>query len=113
MISTTNNNNLQQNRESQIQLALQALKQDANLTPNRAAALYSVSRKTLTRRLNGTPARRDWTPKSMKLTLNKEKVILEHILNLNTRGFPPRLPDVRDMADSLLVERGGDPVGER
>ena len=49
----------------------------------------------------------------MKLTLNEEGVILNYILDLDRRGFPPRLADVRVMADSLLAERGRDPVGEK
>lgn len=43
----------------------------------------------------------------MKLTLNKERVVLEYILELSTRGFPLRFIDVRDIANSLLAERGG------
>jgi hypothetical protein len=33
-------------------------------------------------------------------------------IDLNTRGFPPRLAAVKDMADSLLAECHQDPVGQ-
>jgi hypothetical protein len=33
-------------------------------------------------------------------------VIVEHILELVARGFPPRLAAVADMANSLRAERG-------
>jgi hypothetical protein len=41
----------------------------------------------------------------MKLTKNEEEVIVQHILKLNERAYPPRLSDVEDMANSLLAER--------
>jgi hypothetical protein len=37
-------------------------------------------------------------------------VIIQHILNLNARGFLPQLAAVKDIADSLLAERHCDPV---
>lgn len=39
-------------------------------------------------------------------------MIDQHILDLDARGFPPRLAAVKDMADSLLAERHRDPVGQ-
>jgi hypothetical protein len=40
-------------------------------------------------------------------------VIVKHILNLNSRGFPPSLDAVRHMANKLLAERGVELVGQR
>jgi hypothetical protein len=48
----------------------------------------------------------------MKLLKSEEEVIVQHILDLDARGFPPRLAAVKDMADSLLRERHRDPVGQ-
>jgi hypothetical protein len=48
----------------------------------------------------------------MKLLKTEEDVIVQHILGLDPRGFPPRLAAVKDMADSLLAERHRDPVGQ-
>jgi hypothetical protein len=42
---------------------------------------------------------------------NEEQVIVKHILDLVARGFPPRLQDVADMANSLRAERGLGHVG--
>ena len=47
----------------------------------------------------------------MKLIKTKESVIVQHILDLNSRGFPPQLAAVKDMADLLLTTRNQDPVG--
>jgi hypothetical protein len=47
----------------------------------------------------------------MKLLGTEEQVIVQHILDLDSRGFPPRLAAVKDMADSLLAARHQGPVG--
>ncbi len=76
-------------KERQIQLALQALKQDANLSERRAAALYRVSRTTLHHRRARRPSRVDTIANSQNLTNNKEQVIVTHILKLVARGESP------------------------
>ena len=48
----------------------------------------------------------------MKLTSTEELAIVQHILKLDKRGYPPRLADVEDMANSLLAERLQLPVGK-
>ena len=48
----------------------------------------------------------------MNLTKDEEEVIVQHILKLDERGYPPRLSDVEDMANSLLAERQQRPVGK-
>ena len=47
----------------------------------------------------------------MRLTVTEVEVIIRHILELDSRGFSPRLAAVKDMADSLLAARHCDPVG--
>jgi hypothetical protein len=47
----------------------------------------------------------------MKLTAREEEVIVQHILELDLRGFAPRLAAVKDWADSLLAARYRDLVG--
>ena len=47
----------------------------------------------------------------MRLETTEEQVIVQHILKLGERGYPPRLTDVEDMANSLLAERHQPPVG--
>ncbi|KAH9859203.1 hypothetical protein J1614_012280 [Plenodomus biglobosus] len=98
-------------QDARIQLALQALKQDATLSLRRAATLYNVSRATLCDRRAGRASRGDSIPKSRKLDKIEEEVILRHILDLVERGFPPRLAAVADMANSLRDERNLDHVG--
>jgi hypothetical protein len=97
--------------ERQIQIALQALKQDATLSMRRAAAIYNVSRTTLSHQRAGRPSQADRWPKSRNLTKLKEEVVVEHILELVAREFPPRLAAVADIANSLRAERNIGHVG--
>ena len=98
-------------KESQVQLAIQAIKCDATINIPRAAALYNVPERTLRRRLAGKPSRQDCSPNLMKLLITEEEVIVKNILDLDARGFPLRLSAVKDLANSLLAARHRDPIG--
>ena len=91
--------------EADIQLAVQAIKHDATLSQRRAAVIYRVSQRTLSDYLARTPPRRDCTPNLIKLTCTEEWVIVKYILKLDKQGYPPRLANVEDIANSLLAER--------
>ena len=52
-------------------------------------------------------------PNSHKLTTTEEQTIVQYILDLDSRGFAPRLCEVADMADKLLAARGKELVGKR
>jgi hypothetical protein len=76
-----------------------------------AAKIYGVPERTLRRRVNGTKARRDCVVNSRKLTGPEEEHLVKHLLNLDSRGFSPKLHEVAAMANYLLANRGGTPVG--
>jgi len=102
----------QLNIEAKAALALQALQRNPKLTLNRAAAIYEVPRARLRRRSTGIPSRADWVPKQRKLSDLEEQTIIEYVLDLDSRGFPPRLAGVEEMANRLLTEREAQPVGK-
>ena len=97
--------------ERNLMLAIQARQQDRNLSARAAARTYNVSLTTLTRRSKGITSRRDTMPNSRKLTDLEESTILQYILDLDSRSFPPRLSGVEDMANRLLIDRDAPPVG--
>ncbi|RYC78417.1 hypothetical protein BFJ63_vAg18709 [Fusarium oxysporum f. sp. narcissi] len=99
--------------ESRILLALQALQNNPKLTARRAAEIYQVGRIKLWRRHKGIQSRRDTIQKSRKLSDLEEEIIVKFILDLDSRGFPPRLRVVEEMANSLLADRDASPVGKR
>jgi len=100
-------------KENQVILAVQAIRSNPNSSARAAAKIYSVSHATLSRRLKGMASQRDIKPKSRKLTDLEETVIVQHILDLDARAFPPRLCHVEDMVNRLLRERGASCVGKR
>jgi hypothetical protein len=71
----------------------------------RVADIYGICRKKLGRRQQGMPSRRNIVANLRKLSDLKEQTIVQYILNLDTRGFSPRLYGVEDMANRLLAER--------
>ncbi|KAF4332164.1 hypothetical protein FBEOM_14043, partial [Fusarium beomiforme] len=103
----------QPNEEARIILALQAYQEDPKLSLRRAAFLYDVHFRTLHYRSQGRQARADCIPNGRKLSDQEEQVIVEYILNLDSRGFPSRYRDIEEMANRLLAERDASPVGKR
>jgi hypothetical protein len=110
-MQTTNKLN-SPNKEGQILLALQHLKTDQSQSLRKAAGAFEVSRKTLGRRRDGIPSRRDSVANSRSLTLLEEEVIIQHILDLDSRGFSPTPRVVADMANDLRTRRGMAHVGK-
>jgi hypothetical protein len=99
--------------EARVILALEAIRNNENLSVRAASKLYDVRRTTLQDRLAGRPARRDLPANSRKLTDLEEKAIVQYVIELSARAFPPRLCGVEDMANQLLRERDAPPVGKR
>jgi hypothetical protein len=99
--------------EGRIELALQAYTSRQFKSLRRAAAAFSVRHQRLSDRLNEIKHRAQAPPNCRKLSPAEEQTIVRYILDLDARGFAPRLPEIADMADKLLAERGGIPVGQR
>ena len=74
----------QSTTEGRLCLAIQAYAQGKIRSLRAAARSYNVPYATLNTRYHGIPSRRDSWPAACKLTSNKEEVLLQHILNLNT-----------------------------
>ena len=98
--------------EADVHIALFDIQKRELPSLRRAEAIYKVPRRTLQRRRDGTRARCDCEPNSKRLTKLEEEVIVDRILDLSLHGVPPTKALVRDMADRLLRERGGKPVGK-
>ncbi|KAF4428243.1 hypothetical protein F53441_14059 [Fusarium austroafricanum] len=75
--------------------------------------MYEVGFGVLRNRKNGIQSRRDSLPNSQKLSNLEEQIIIQFLLDLDSRGFPARLRFVEEMANSLLADREASPVGKR
>ncbi|KAF4456192.1 hypothetical protein F53441_1609 [Fusarium austroafricanum] len=103
----------QKDYEARILLALHVYQNNPKLGLKRAAKTYKVGYGTLWRRHKGIQSRRDTITKSRRLSNVEEQIIVRFILDLDTRGFPPRLRGVEEMANQLLADRNAPPVGKR
>jgi hypothetical protein len=99
-------------KEARVLLALAAIQNNKKLSVLAAAKLYNVPETTLRRRRAGGHARRDLPANSRNLTDLEEQTIVQYVVELYTRAFPPRLRGVEDMANQLLRERDALPVGK-
>ena len=93
-----------QSNEANVILAIQAMKNDPKLSCRLAATIYGAPETTLRRRIRGQPPKRDVRNGRHILTASEEDTLVQYILDLDTRGFPPRIESVRDMAN-LLEQR--------
>jgi hypothetical protein len=98
--------------ESDLQLALYDIISKRVPSQRRAAAIYNVPQRTLSHRRAGRRPRRDCEANSKRMDNLEEEAIVRRILEESTRGFAPSKADVRAMANKLLEERGGKPVGK-
>ncbi|KAJ0143395.1 hypothetical protein HZ326_13824 [Fusarium oxysporum f. sp. albedinis] len=103
----------QSNKEANIILALQAYQNNPELGLYRAAEIYQASYGSLWRRTHGISSRYDTTPKSRKLSDLEEQAIIRFILDLDSRGSPPGLRGIEEMANRLLADRDASPIGKR
>ena len=78
-----------QTTKAKLLLAIQALEQGQFQSVREAAKAYSVNRNTLSNRRAGVSSRRDCTLTMRKLTDLEESVIVQYILDLDSRGFSP------------------------
>ncbi|KAL6172800.1 hypothetical protein ACJQWK_01946 [Exserohilum turcicum] len=100
---------VQTSREGRVLLASRALQEKRVVSQRQAAMLYDAPRTTLRRRLRGTKPRLETASVNRKLSAVEEQSLVQWIIELDRRGFPPHIIDVRRMADALLAARGQDP----
>jgi hypothetical protein len=98
-------NTLLLQHKGRLQLALEAYNSGQFQSQRAAAAAFNVKHRTLA-------FCAETLPNCLKLTGTEEQTIVRYILDLDSRGFAPRLCEVADMADKLLGARGGKPVGK-
>jgi hypothetical protein len=90
-------------QEGQILLAIQAFNSGQFKSLKAAALSYGIPSSTVSDRYHGRQPRRVVQPNRQKLTDLQEEVLVRHIIDLDTRGFPPRMSIVQETANLLLA----------
>jgi hypothetical protein len=99
--------------EDRIILAIQAMKSNALMSQQRAAAVYNVPKSTLRTRRAKTTLQRNSYPNLSRLTRPEEETVMQYIKKLNAQGFAPTLSYIREIANQLLAARYSGQVGEK
>ena len=92
-----------QSQEARILLAIQAIRTSQEMSIRCAAKTYDVPQTTLRDRMKGRTSKAENRNAQHNLTPTEEETLIRYILDLDSRGFPPRINDVRDMADLLRI----------
>jgi len=93
-------------KEGRLSLACAAYQNNPLQSVRALAESYDVPESTLRSRIRGTRSIHEIRRPDRKLQLSEEQTLVKWILDLNRRGFPPQVIDVRRMADALLTARG-------
>ena len=64
------------------------------MSRRRAAKLYEIPESTLRDRMKGVPEAALARHPKQKLIATEEETLVRYILDLDSRGFPPRISDV-------------------
>ena len=86
---------------------------DKKLSRRAITKSYIILYTTLINRINDYTILNERRLAMSKLTELEEGAIIQHILDLDTRGFTPRLAGVEDIANHILESRGAPHVGTR
>jgi hypothetical protein len=101
-----------QTQEARIILAIDAIRTSKKLSKRSAAKLYKVPYTSLSNRIASRTYRPDSKANRQKLSELEEGVLICYILDLDSRGFAPRLASVEDIANYILESRGANRVGK-
>ncbi|EDN90727.1 hypothetical protein SS1G_00127 [Sclerotinia sclerotiorum 1980 UF-70] len=99
-------------QESQINLAIQAIASSKKLSVRRAAKIYNIPHTTLTYRIAGRTPKAGSRSIHCKMTELEEKSLFQYIIDMDERGFSPRISDMEDIANYILETRGAKKVGK-
>ena len=95
--------------EGRISLAIASYCNNLTKSIRALAKTFDVPQTTLHKRICGIQPRSETASVNHKLSAVEEQSLVQWILDLDRRGFPPQVIDVRRMADALLAARGQDP----
>ena len=96
-------------KEGRLGLAIASFQSNPQLSMRQLSKAYNISNTTLQRRVRGIHPKYKARSPNRRLLLTEEQALVAWILDLDRRGFPPQIIDVRRMADVLVAARGEQP----
>ena len=102
-----------QTQEARVILAIEAIRTAKRMSIRRAAKTYDVPESSLRHRMKGRVAKAEIRNGRHQLTPTEEETLVQYVLDLDSRGFPPRICGVEDMANLLRKTRNAKRVGKQ
>ncbi|APA14493.1 hypothetical protein sscle_13g092630 [Sclerotinia sclerotiorum 1980 UF-70] len=99
-------------QEGRILLAIEAINKDQKLSIRKVAKLYNILRTKIQRRMDGTTPCIESRANNYNLIKLEEEVFIQYIIDMDERGFAPKLSGVEDMANYILESQGAKKVGK-
>jgi hypothetical protein len=96
-------------KEGRLSLAQHAIQNSQIKSVRKAASLYRIPRTTLRDRRAGMLPKAIAHTHQRKLQPLEEQSLVQWVLDLDQRGFPPHIINVQQMADVLLAAHGQTP----
>jgi hypothetical protein len=96
-----------QTQEARIILAIEAIRLSKKINRSNITKIYDILYSILTDRINSRTPIYEYRLGASKLTELEEEIIIQNILDIDTRGFVPRLAGIKDIANYILESQGG------
>jgi hypothetical protein len=94
-----------QTQEARIILVIEAIRSSKKINRSNTTKIYNILYSILTNRINSRTPIYKHRPGVSKLTELEEEIIIQNILDINTRKFAPRLANIEDIANYILESR--------
>ncbi len=102
-----------QTQEARIILVIETICTYKKMSIRYVMQTYDVLQSTFRDRIKGCIPKTEERNARYNLTPTEEDTIVQYILDLDSRGFPPRIDNMRDIADLLCKTRDAKPVGKQ
>jgi hypothetical protein len=102
-----------QTQEARIIITIEALQTSKQkLNRRRAASIYKVPENIFRDRITSRTPCSNTRPTIQNLTETEKQVIINYILDLDSRGFSPRQTDIKDIINYLRKTHKAKPIGK-
>src|SRR6266566_14952 len=100
-------------KETRITLVIEVIRTTKKISIRRTTKIYDLPENSFCNRMKGMTPLTERRNSRCRLTPAEEETFLRYILNLDSRGFAPRIDDVKDMVNTFLTTRNIERVGIR